>query len=88
VDTLDDLQRRAVTDLIGEDGLEILAKSIMAGWSVRQLAEVTGVAKSTVHARLAKARKLLVGAGLWPFGDAPARAKVPKESVRLSTLTD
>jgi hypothetical protein len=55
--------------LIGDEALKILAKHVIEGTSVRDLAEQLGLPKSTIHDRLRRVQATLERHGLWPIVD-------------------
>jgi hypothetical protein len=64
--TIDDPEFARVRDLIGARSLKWLAEHEYKGVSVRDLAELDGVAKSTIHDGITRARHTLARHGLWP----------------------
>ena len=58
-----------VRSLIGSEAIRILAKHVVEGVSVRDLAEQLGLPKSTIHDRLRRVQATLERHGLWPIID-------------------
>jgi hypothetical protein len=74
----------AVHRLVGRKNFQMLAKSTLGRTSVRELAEITGLPKSTIHDRLARTKATLERHGLWPIvngGCGPASSGLGHEAV-------
>jgi hypothetical protein len=58
-----------VRSLIGDEAITLLSQSVVWNLSVRDLAELTGTPKSTLHDRLRRIKTTLEKNNLWPIID-------------------